>query len=83
MESGGKVNLAVGISLTLMSAICWEWPALLMDGPQHPDGDGVGGDEERTGPVTGQHLPRQPIAGGAGEIAAIEILLLHHPSRRP
>ncbi|MNG21730.1 hypothetical protein D3C84_1061290 [compost metagenome] len=23
MESGGKVNLAVGISLTLISSICW------------------------------------------------------------
>ncbi|MNQ96259.1 hypothetical protein D3C85_1118550 [compost metagenome] len=51
----------------------------LVDGPQHPNGDGVGGDEQRLGPVPCQHLFCQSVAGGAGEVPAIEIALLHHP----
>ena len=49
-----------------------------MDGTQHTDGDGVGGDKQRLGPVAGQHLLRQLVAGSAGEVSAIEVALLHH-----
>jgi len=56
---------------------------LLVYGTQHADGDGVGGNEQRPGPVAGQHLLRQLVARGTGEIPAIEILLLHHPQPLP
>jgi hypothetical protein len=51
VESGGKVNLAVGISLTLISSICWGIASPFSWMAQH-DGDGVGGDEQRPRPDT-------------------------------